>query len=107
MVTHQAGNAVLAHPPALATQGRMHTRAAIDGTIVGMSADVGGKSPIRTGPGTVRPITPRIVAAGTDLQHSAQRPHRKGRTVILDEAEPHLGGPEKMLTAFFKMSRSI
>src|SRR4029079_14144383 len=27
--------------------------------------------------------------------------------VILDQAEPHLGGSEKMATAFFKMSRSI
>jgi hypothetical protein len=26
--------------------------------------------------------------------------------VVLDQAEPHLGGSEKMATAFFKMSRS-
>jgi len=27
--------------------------------------------------------------------------------VVLDQAEPHLGGSEKIATAFFKMSRSV
>src|SRR5439155_15641319 len=32
---------------------------------------------------------------------------RPDTLVVLDQAEPHLGGSEKMATAFFKMSRSI
>src|SRR4051795_11921494 len=37
----------------------------------------------------------------------AHNPHRPDTLVVLDQAEPHLGGSEKMATAFFKMSRSI
>ena len=54
-----------------------------------------------------RPAPPRVVAAGADLQHRAHHPHQEHRPVVLDEPEPHLGGPEKMAMAFFKMSRSI
>jgi len=65
------------------------------------TADVGGEAAVGNGAGAVRPAAPCVVAAGADLQHSAQNPDRKGRPMVLDEAEPHRGGTEKMPMAFF------
>jgi hypothetical protein len=108
MVTHQTDEVVHTDLPALGTQGRMHTRTAVDGAIVGMNAtDIRGQGAIGPGPRAFWPAAPRGVAAGTRLQHAAHHPHREGRPVVLNEAEPDLGGPETMPMASFKMSRSI
>ena len=108
VTAHQAGDTVDAHPSPLGTQGGMNARTAVDCTVVGVNtADLGGKAAIGDIPGAVRTVPPCIVAAVTDLQHGAHRPHRECRSMVFDEAEPHLGGPEKMPTAFFKMSRSV
>src|SRR5262249_57961750 len=40
-------------------------------------------------------------------QRLAHDTHRPDLPVVLDQAEPHLGGSEKIATAFFKMSRSV
>src|SRR5215472_16029309 len=50
---------------------------------------------------------PRVVARRRHAQRLAHDTHRPDIAVVLDQAEPHLGGSEKMATAFFKMSRSV
>src|SRR5215471_6273243 len=50
----------------------------------------------------VRPRPPRVVARRRHAQRLAHNPHRPDTLVVLDQAEPHLGGSEKMATAFFK-----
>jgi hypothetical protein len=47
------------------------------------------------------------LAAGSDLQHQAHGPQRQDGPMVLGEAAPHRGGPERMPMAFPKMSRSI
>jgi hypothetical protein len=51
----------------------------------------------------------RAGAGNTSLpsRRHASDTHRPDIPVVLDQAEPHLGGSEKMATAFFKMSRSV
>ena len=106
---HQVGDPVSSHPAALSLQRGMHAGAAIAVPAVGMDAADGvDQRPVARGQaGAFWPTSPRVVAAGADLQHRAHHPHDKHRPVVFDELEPHLGGPEKMLMAFFKMSRSI
>src|SRR5689334_16034094 len=58
-------------------------------------------------PPALWPFPPCVIAAGTDFEYGAHHPNIKDITVALDEPEPHFGGPEKMPTTFFKMSRSI
>src|ERR1700704_6838683 len=50
---------------------------------------------------------PSVEAGRRHAQRIAHDAHRPDIPVVLDQAEPHLGGSEKMATAFFKMSRSI
>jgi hypothetical protein len=101
---HQAGDPVSPHPAALGLQRRMHAGAAVAAPAVGMdAADRVDQHPVAAGTGAFRPAPPRVVAAGTDLQHRAHHPHHEHRPVILDEPEPHLGGPEKMAMAFFNL----
>jgi hypothetical protein len=108
VMAHQAGDTVDADPSPLRTLGSMHARTAVDRPVICVdTANVSGKVAIGDIPGTVRTVPPRIVAAAADLQHGAHRSHWECLPMVFDEAEPHLGGPEKMPTAFFKMSRSI
>src|SRR5947208_148728 len=51
--------------------------------------------------------TPSVEAGRRHAQRIAHDAHRPDIPVVLDQAEPHLGGSEKMATAFFKMSRSM
>ena len=105
---HQARNPVSPHPAPLGAQDSMHARVAIAAPAVGVdTADGVDQRPVAAGTGAFGPAPPCVVAAGTDLQHRTHHPHQERGPVILDEAEPHLGGPEKMPMAFFKMSRSI
>lgn len=86
----------------------MHARAAIAAPAVGMdAADSVDRGLVALSAGAFGPAPPCVVAAGTDLQHRAHHPHHEERPVVRDDAEPHLGGPEKMAMAFSKMSRSI
>src|SRR3954470_20207437 len=108
MMPDPAGDPVHAHAPALGTPGGMPPRAAVDRAIVGMDpAKFRGKATLGGSTWALRPVAPCMVAAGTDLPHVAQDPDRVLRPVVLHEAEPHLGGTEKMPMALSKMSRAI
>src|SRR4051794_4232081 len=86
----------------------MHTRAAVATSAIAMHATdfikqlaIGGRSH------AFRSVPPRVVAAGTDVQHFAHHTNWERRSLVMDKAKSHFGGPEKMPMAFFKMSRSI
>src|SRR5438067_2126485 len=105
---HQACDPVASHPLALATESRMHTRAAVAAAAVRMdAAHLGQQLAISRGAAALRPLPPRVVAAGADFEHGAHHPNEKDAAVVLDEPEPHFGGPEKMPMVFFRISRSI
>ena len=108
VMAHQPGDPMDADPSPFGTQGGMHTWTAVDRAGFGMDpANVTRQAAVGHMACTLRTVPPRLVAAGAHLQHSAQGPHRVGVSMVLDEAESHLGGTEKMPMAFFKMSRSI
>ena len=102
VMAHQTGDPVHADPSSMGTQCRVHAPTAIDGAVLGMDlADLSGQVAIGSDTRALRPSTPRIIAAGTDLKHCTHEPDRVDLPVVLDEAEPHLAGPEKMPMAFF------
>src|SRR4051812_36330172 len=53
------------------------------------------------------PGSPSVIARRRYTERIAHDAHRPDIPLILDQAEPHLGGSKKMATAFFKMSRSM
>jgi hypothetical protein len=108
VAAHQAGHPVSAYPLTLGLQGRMDPRAAIAAPAVGMdAADVLEQRPVGLRADAFGPVPPRIVSTGAHLQNRTHHPHVEHFALVLDETEPHLGGPEKMPMAFFRMSRSI
>ena len=105
---HEPRHPVSPHPLALGSQRGMHPGTAVATAAIGVhAADILDQRPVCPGTGTFWPAAPSVVAAGTDGQHRTHCPHGKHLAVVLDEPEHHLGGLEKMPTAFFKMSRSI
>ena len=107
VAAHQTRHPAPAGGDALRAEGCMHARAAIAAIVATMNAsDLDQKLSVGGGPLAFRPPTPRVVTAGGHPEYRAHEPGRELVPVVLDEAEPHLGGSEKMLMAFFKMSRS-
>jgi hypothetical protein len=108
MVVHQPRHPIASDLPSLRAECGMHTRAAVATSAIAMHATdfikqlaIGGRSH------AFRSVPPRVVAAGTDVQHFAHHTNWERRSLIMDKAKSHFGGPEKMPMAFFKMSRSI
>lgn len=86
----------------------MHSRAAVATSAIVMRAtDFLDQSAIGGRSHAFRSIRPRVVTAGTDVQHFAHRAHGERHSPIMDKTKSHFGGPEKIAMAFFKMSRSI
>jgi hypothetical protein len=54
-----------------------------------------------------RPATPSIIPRRRDAHDIAQDANRKRLALVLDEAEFHFGGSEKMRSVFFRISRSM
>jgi hypothetical protein len=81
----------------------MHTRAAVAAAAVRMdAAHLGQQLAISCGAAALRPLPPRVVAAGADLEHGTHHPNEEDVAVVIDEPEPHFGGPEKMLIVFLE-----
>jgi hypothetical protein len=53
-----------------------------------------------------RPLVPSVVAARRHIQRLAHKRDREFIPMVIDELESHFLGCEKMVTAFFSMSRS-
>ena len=86
----------------------MHSWAAVTTSAIAMNAtDFLDQLAIGSRSHAFRSPSPRVVTAGTDIQHFAHRSHWERRSLVMDKAKSHFGGPEKMAMAFFKMSRSI
>ena len=101
MTVHQAANPAAPHPLVLGMQGGMHAGTAVAVATGGMdTTDVIKQSPVGRGTGAFRASPPRVVAAAADRQHRAHHPHEEHLSVVFDETELHLRGPEKIPTAF-------
>src|SRR3979411_2503857 len=110
-------DAVLAHHPldplaadglALGTQLGMNTRCPISAAVLRMNPpDIDQQLAIGDLAQALWLRTPIVEAGRRHAQRIAHDAHRPDIPVVLDQAEPHLGGSEKMATAFFKMSRSM
>jgi hypothetical protein len=108
MVVHQPRHPIAPDLSSLSAERSMHSRAAVATSAIAIHATdfldqlaIGGRSHAFRSP------SPRVVAAGTDVQHFAHHTHWERRSLVMDKAKSHFGGPEKMPMAFFKMSRSI
>jgi hypothetical protein len=108
MVVHQPRHSIAPDLSSLRAERSMHTGTAVAPSAIAMNATdfldqlaIGGRSH------AFRSRSPRVVAAGTNVQHFAHHTHWERRSLVMDKAKSHFGGPEKMAMAFFKMSRSI
>jgi len=108
MVVHQPRHPIAPDLSSLSAERSMHTWAAIATSAIAMNAtDILDQLAIGSGSHAFRSPSPRVVAAGTDVQHFAHHAHWERRSLVVDKAKSHFGGLEKMAMAFFKMSRSI
>ena len=105
MVVHQPRHPIASDLPSLRAECGMHTRAAVATSAIAMHATdfikqlaIGGRSH------AFRSVPPRVVAAGTDVQHFAHHTNWERRSLIMDKAKSHFGGPEKMPMAFLRNS---
>jgi hypothetical protein len=100
---HQALDAASSHPPSLSPQGGVHTWAAVATIAVGMDAlHLGQQLTVSAAAVALGPTAPSVVAGWRDVEDRAHPTHREDRAVLLDEAELHLGAPEKMPMAFLR-----
>jgi hypothetical protein len=108
MVVHQPRHPIAPDLSSLRAEGGMHTWAAVASSAIAMNAtDFLDQLAISGRSQAFRSPSPCVVAAGTDVQHFAHHAHWERRSLVMDKAKSHFGGPENMAMAFFKMSRSI
>ena len=83
------------------SQRGMNARAAVTALAVSMNtADFLRQRLVRLGAGAIRSVAPGVVAAGADPQHRSHDPHEENLADVLDETEPHLGGPNAIVRHF-------
>ena len=86
MVVHQPRHPIASDLPSLRAECGMHTRAAVATSAIAMHATdfikqlaIGGRSH------AFRSVPPRVVAAGTDVQHFAHHTNWERRSLIMDK----------------------
>ena len=108
MMTHEALDAAAACRVPQVAQGRVDSRRAIAAAMGQMKApDLGEQGAIGCLAWAFGPTAPGIIPRRRDAHHVAQDANRERLALILDDAEFHFGGSEKMRSVFFKISRSM
>ena len=107
-MTHEAFNAATARRVPQAAQGRVNPGRAISSAMGQVEpADLAKQSAIGRLAWAFRAAAPGIIPRHRDAHDIAQDANRERLTLILDDAEFHFSGSEKMRSVFFKISRSM
>ena len=107
-MTHEAFDAATACRVPQAAQGHVDSRPAIAAAMGQMEApDLGKQGAIGCLAWAFWPAAPGIIPRRRDAHDIAQDANRERLALILDDAEFHFGGSEKMRSVFFKISRSM
>jgi hypothetical protein len=105
MAVHQPRHSIAPNLSSLRAERSMHTRAAVATSAIAMHAtDFLDQLAIGSRSHAFRSPSPRVIAAGTDVQHFAHHANWEHRSLIMDKAKSHFGGPEKMAMAFLRNS---
>jgi hypothetical protein len=108
VMAHEPRDPATARRVSQAAQGRMDSRPAIAPAMCQMEApDLGEQGAIGRLARAFWPAAPGIKSRRRDAHHVAQDANRERLALILDDAEFHFGGSEKMRSVFFKISRSM
>src|SRR5207342_3549369 len=101
--THETLDTATAHRVPQAAQGRVDSRPAIASAMGQMEpADLGKQGAIGCLARTFGPTAPNIIPCRRDAQHIAQDANRERLAPILDDAEFHFDGSEKMRSVFLR-----